>query len=94
MTTGMEFASEMIVMALKKNLRIFELPVNYHKRKGVSKLKRLSDGWRHLRFMLLYKPFFLFYPDSFGVEVWLKTGADMVIGMRYRVAVERSFSGQ
>ena len=61
MTTGMEFASEMIVMALKKDLRIFELPVNYHKRVGTSKLKRISDGWRHLRFMLLYKPFFLFF---------------------------------
>ncbi|HNX68288.1 MAG TPA: glycosyltransferase family 2 protein [Candidatus Omnitrophota bacterium] len=61
MTTGMEFASEMIVMALKKNLRIFEIPVNYHVRKGISKLKRISDGWRHLRFMLLYKPFFLFF---------------------------------
>jgi glycosyltransferase involved in cell wall biosynthesis len=61
MTTGMEFASEMIVMALKKNLRILELPINYHKRKGISKLKRLLDGWRHLRFMLLYKPFFLFF---------------------------------
>lgn len=61
MTTGMEFASEMIVMALKKHLRILELPVNYHRRQGVSKLRRLPDGWRHLRFMLLYKPFFLFF---------------------------------
>ena len=61
MTTGMEFASEMIVMALKKRLRISELTINYHHRKGVSKLKRISDGWRHLRFMLLYKPFVLFF---------------------------------
>ncbi len=61
MTIGMEFASEMIVMALKKDLRILELPVDYHKRKGISKLKRFSDGWRHLRFMLLYKPLFLFF---------------------------------
>ena len=61
MTIGMEFASEMIVMALKKDLRILELPVDYNKRKGISKLKRFSDGWRHLRFMLLYKPLFLFF---------------------------------
>ena len=61
MTTGMEFASDLIVTALKKNLRIAELPIHYHKRKGLSKLKRLPDGWRHLRFMLLYKPFFLFF---------------------------------
>ena len=61
MTTGMEFASEMIVMAIKNNLRVTELPINYHKRQGTSKLRKISDAWRHLRFMLLYKPFFLFF---------------------------------
>jgi glycosyltransferase involved in cell wall biosynthesis len=61
LTTGMEFASEMIVVALKKNLRITEIPINYHPRQGVSKLRRLSDAWRHLRFMLLYKPLVLFF---------------------------------
>lgn len=60
-TTGMEFASEMIVAALKRNLRIAEKPIHYHKRKGTSKLKRFADGWRHLRFILLYKPFVLFF---------------------------------
>lgn len=60
-TIGMEFASEMVIKAGKRNLKIKELPINYHKRQGTSKLKSFSDGWRHLRFMLLYCPKFLFF---------------------------------
>ena len=60
-TAGMEFASEMIIQAVRKNLRIKELPINYYPRQGKSKLKPLADGWRHLRFMLLYSPLFLFF---------------------------------
>ncbi|MDP3881255.1 MAG: glycosyltransferase [Nanoarchaeota archaeon] len=60
-TTGMEFASEMIIKATKLGLKIKEMPINYYKRKGHSKLKSFSDGWRHLRFMLLYAPKFLFF---------------------------------
>lgn len=59
-TTGMEFASEMIIKAIKRNLKIKEVPVNYYPRKGETKLRRFRDGWRHLRFMLLYSPTFLF----------------------------------
>ena len=59
-TTGMEFASEMIIKAGKKNLKIKEIPINYHERIGKTKLRSLPDGWRHLRFMLLYSPLFLF----------------------------------
>jgi glycosyltransferase involved in cell wall biosynthesis len=60
-TTGMEFASEMIIQALKNNLKIKEIPINYYKRRGKSKLNSIPDGWRHLRFMLLYSPMFLFF---------------------------------
>lgn len=60
-TTGMEFASEMVIKALKNNLKIKELPINYYKRKGRSKLKTFSDAWKHMRFMLLYSPLFLFF---------------------------------
>ena len=60
-TTGMEFASEMIIKAIKNNLRIKEVDINYYKRKGKSKLHSFRDGWRHLRFMLLYSPLFLFF---------------------------------
>ncbi|VVB82690.1 Glycosyltransferase AglJ [uncultured archaeon] len=59
-TTGMEFASEMIIQAIKNGLRINEIPIHYYKRKGESKLRTFHDGWRHLRFMLLYSPLFLF----------------------------------
>lgn len=51
-TTGMEFASEMIVKAVRKKLNIKELPIDYHKRKGESKLKTIPDGCRHLCFLL------------------------------------------
>ena len=60
-TTGMEFASETIIKALKNNLKIKEVPINYYKRKGLSKLRPFSDAWKHLRFMLLYSPLFLFF---------------------------------
>ncbi|MBP7708096.1 glycosyltransferase family 2 protein [Candidatus Pacearchaeota archaeon] len=60
-TTGMEFASEMIIQSIKHKLKIFEIPIKYRKRIGKSKLKTFSDGWRHLRFMLIYSPLYLFF---------------------------------
>lgn len=59
-TTGMEFASEMIIKAAKAHLRIEELPITYSPRIGESKLNSFADGWRHLRFILLYSPLILF----------------------------------
>ncbi|MEW6609793.1 MAG: glycosyltransferase family 2 protein [bacterium] len=59
-TIGMEFASEMVIKALKLKLKIKELPITYHPREGESKLASFKDGWRHLRFMLLYSPTYLF----------------------------------
>jgi len=66
-TTGMEFASEMVIKALKNNLKIKQLPIHYHKRIGKSKLNTMTDGWRHLRFMLLYSPLFLFFIPGFAL---------------------------
>jgi len=71
-TRGMEFASEMVIKSIKNNFKIKELPVNYLKRKGKSKLKALPDAWKHMRFMLLYSPMFLFFIP--GVLMFL-TGA-------------------
>jgi len=58
---GMEFASEMIIEAVRRGLRIKEVPITYYPRHGESKLSSFSDGWRHLRFMLLQTPKYLFY---------------------------------
>lgn len=66
-TLGMEFATEMVVSALRHNLRINEIPIDYHSRKGESKLMPLADAWRHIRFMLLYCPVWLYFiPGAVG----------------------------
>jgi hypothetical protein len=57
---GMEFASEMIIKAIKNKLKIKEVSISYSGRLGESKLKPFSDGWKHLRFILLYSPMFIF----------------------------------
>jgi glycosyltransferase involved in cell wall biosynthesis len=59
-TTGMEFASEMVIRASKENLKIAEFPIEYHPRGGESKLSSFRDGWRHLRFLLIHSPNHLF----------------------------------
>ncbi len=59
-TTGMEFASEMVIRAGKEHLRVAELPIDYHPRGGMSKLSAFRDGWRHLRFLLVHSPTHLF----------------------------------
>jgi glycosyltransferase involved in cell wall biosynthesis len=59
-TTGMEFASEMVIRASKENLSITEFPIEYHPRGGESKLSSFRDGWRHLRFLLVHSPNHLF----------------------------------
>jgi glycosyltransferase involved in cell wall biosynthesis len=55
-TGGMEFASEILVMASKERLRIEEVPISYYPRLTPSKLHSFADGWRHIRFVLLMKP--------------------------------------
>ena len=54
---GMEFASEMVIAAVKRDMRIGEVPIRYYPRdeRSSSKLRTLRDGWRHLRFMLGYR---------------------------------------
>jgi glycosyltransferase involved in cell wall biosynthesis len=71
-TGGMEFASEMLIMASKENLRIKEVPINYYPRKAPSKLHSFADGWRHIRFVLLMKPLpFIAIPGSIFAAVGL-----------------------
>ena len=59
-SSGMEFASEMVALALRHQLKVAEIPITYYPRGGESKLRSFRDGWRHLRFMLLLSPTPLF----------------------------------
>ena len=61
-TAGMEFASEMVIKAKHAGLRIDEIPITLHPdgRPGKPHLKSFQDGWRHVRFMLNYKPTVLY----------------------------------
>ncbi len=59
-TTGMEFASEMVIRAAKEKLVIRQFPIEYRPRGGESKLSSFRDGWRHLRFLLVHSPNHLF----------------------------------
>ncbi|MEO8968187.1 MAG: glycosyltransferase family 2 protein [Solirubrobacteraceae bacterium] len=69
-TTGMEFASEMVIRAAKEHLDIRQFPIEYHPREGESKLSSFRDGWRHLRFLLVHSPNHLFiFPGSVMVVI-------------------------
>lgn len=57
---GMEFASEMLLKAARRGLRIAEVPITYDVRIGEAKLRTMEDGWRHLRFLLLATPTWLY----------------------------------
>jgi glycosyltransferase involved in cell wall biosynthesis len=86
-TPGMEFASEMIVKSLQAGLRICEVPTTLVKdgRDRPPHLNTWRDGWRHLRYLLLYSPRWLFlYPGAvltvlgllqYGVTLLLEPGA-------------------
>jgi glycosyltransferase involved in cell wall biosynthesis len=81
-TTGMEFASEMVIRASKENLNIAEFPIEYHPRGGESKLSSFRDGWRHLRFLLVHSPNHLFIVPGavlagFGTVIVVFVGAGL-----------------
>lgn len=59
-TGGMEFASEMIMDAAAQGMNIEEVPITYHPREGEATLDSFRDGWRHVRFMLVNAPGYLF----------------------------------
>src|SRR5918997_2446977 len=84
-TTGMEFASELVIRSAKVGLDVREVDIEFPPRKGESKLSSFSDGWRHLRFLLVHSPTWLFlYPGlalvALGVAmgVIVLTGADFL----------------
>jgi glycosyltransferase involved in cell wall biosynthesis len=83
MTTGMEFASEMLVKATLTGLLVGEVPTTL-KPDGRSRpphLRSFRDGWRHLRFLLLFSPRWLFlYPGLLLLAVGLFVGTLVVRG--------------
>jgi glycosyltransferase involved in cell wall biosynthesis len=81
--TGMEFASEMVIKASLKRMRITEVPVTLRPdgRTRAPHLRTWRDGWRHLRFMLLFSPRWLFlYPGIALFAIGLIVGAALEMG--------------
>lgn len=70
-TTGMEFASEMIMKATLKNMWVAEVPITLHPdgRSRPPHLRPWRDGWRHLRFMLIYSPRWLFFVPGMALTL-------------------------
>ena len=84
-TSGMEFASEMIMAASAQDLVIAEAPIVYYEREGEETLNSFQDGWRHVRFMLTNAPAYLFLipgPSlgTFGLLVMFLAWSDITIG--------------
>ena len=82
-TTGMEFASEMVVKASLAGLRMTEVPTTLSPdgRSRPPHLRSWRDGWRHLRFLLLYSPRWLFfYPGIAALAVGLFASALLLPG--------------
>lgn len=79
-TGGMEFASEMVIEASRRGLCIAEVPITYYPRRGESKLSSFRDGWRHLRFMMLYRPVpFLLMPGGAALMLGLALTAGVYL---------------
>lgn len=75
-TVGMEFASEMVIKATLAGLKITEVPITLHPdgRSRAPHLRSWRDGWRHLRFMLLFSPRWLFLIPGIGFSVFGMAG--------------------
>ena len=68
--TGMEFATEMLIKASMRGMRISEVPVTLHpdgRKAHAPHLRTLRDGWRTLRFYLMYSPRWLFMVPGFAL---------------------------
>ena len=80
-TTGMEFASEMVIKATLAALRIGEVPITLSPdgRSRPPHLRSWRDGWRHLRFMLAFSPKWLFLVPGFGAFIVGLTGLAALI---------------
>jgi len=93
-TTGMEFASEMVVKATLQGLRIAEVPTTLSPdgRTRAPHLRSWRDGWRHLRFLLLFSPRWLFlFPGALlmlcglAAMIWLLPEPRIIAGVTFDV---------
>jgi len=93
-TTGMEFASEFVIKAVKTGLKMAEIPITLwpDKRGRPPHLRSFRDGWRHLRFMLLYAPNWLFLGPGlalaalgFALVFWLLPGPRFIGQVRFDI---------
>jgi glycosyltransferase involved in cell wall biosynthesis len=91
-TPGMEFASEMVVKSRLQGQRMSEVPVVLHPdgRDRPPHLRSFRDGWRHLRFLLLYCPFWLFLVPSamlgtvgLSLMLWLTPGSQQIGNVQF-----------
>jgi glycosyltransferase involved in cell wall biosynthesis len=96
--TGMDLATEILIKARQKGLRIKEVPISYYPRaEGArSKLRSFRDGWRHLKYMLLYTPKHLYiYPGFVMVAagIILMIAAIFSITLGYSPGIHSSILG-
>jgi glycosyltransferase involved in cell wall biosynthesis len=81
-TTGMEFASEMVIRGAKEKLVMTQFPIEYHPREGESKLSSFRDGWRHLRFLLVHSPNHLFiFPGALMAVIGALVELIVIVGL-------------
>lgn len=82
-TTGMEYASEMVVMSELNHLRITEVPTTLKKdgRSRAPHLRSIRDGWRHLKFLFMYAPNWLFlYPGIILLSIGIIGSVFLLLG--------------
>jgi len=86
-TTGMEFASEMVVKASLLDMIVAEVPTRLFPdgRSHPSHLRSWRDGWRHLRFLLLYSPRFLFFLPGVALAIIGLLGGTLLVSGPRRV---------
>jgi hypothetical protein len=82
-STGMEFASEMLVKASILQLKTTEIPITLHKdgRDRRPHLKTWSDGWRHLKYILLFAPKFMYWIPGF---ILFSVGAILTVALNLK----------
>lgn len=95
-TTGMEFASEMIVKATLNNLKITEVPTKMlpSGRSREPHLRTFRDGWRHLRFLLLFSPRWLFlYPGIAMIIIGIIINIALLPGSQFNLDIHTMLYG-